>query len=478
MEANVNSFKRPNRPVCLLFLVGFLLLILPVFSKTAVCASPERPAEPSDSASLSADTSDSLERILDRIRQPGRETTPAGSARDNFSLQQMNPDISVIIDTFYHHDGGHEPVSHILDEMDGFGHSHSHGDEHGQGHAHTGLEEGFNLRHLELHLSAEVDPYFRGWAVAAVSEHNAEIEEAVIQTIALPGGLQLQGGKFFSNFGRINAIHAHAWDFVDRPLIFELTLGDHGLNDKGIQASWLAPLVRMHLLAGIEAFQGENETSFRHIGHGPLPDKNGPRLYVGWLKFGPELPDAHGLQFGFSGATGVHQEAHDGSGDGLHDHWLDGDSRFYGFDLVYKYDDARAYGRGDWIFQGEYLYRKKKLDLVRHDLRPDLVGNKRIDEQDGYYVQAVYGIWPRWRAGLRMDQVGLTNKAGFPNGNRLSYDDSSRISGMIDFSPSEFSRLRLQFSNGRYAADDHKEDAWQVFFQCVISLGTHGAHTF
>ena len=46
---------------------------------------------------------------------------------------------------------------------------------------------------------------------------------------------------------------------------------------------------------------------------------------------------------------------------------------------------------------------------------------------------------------------------------------------MVDWSPSEFSRVRLQFSRDRSqtgAADN------QVFLQYVMSLGAHGAHKF
>ena len=49
-----------------------------------------------------------------------------------------------------------------------------------------------------------------------------------------------------------------------------------------------------------------------------------------------------------------------------------------------------------------------------------------------------------------------------------------RVSAMVDFSNSEFSRLRLQISSddSRVASDD------QVFVQYLMSLGAHGAHRF
>ena len=417
-------------------------------------------------------------------RAPAWSGTRTGAA-----VQSLNPDVSVIIDTFYHNDDSKEGIQHVFGEIAGFG--HSHGDDNDHGHEHAHLEDGFNLRHLELYLSADVDPYLKGWAIGAISEEDAELEEAVIQTTCLPGGLQLQGGKFFSNFSRINAQHSHEWDFVDPPLANQLVFGDHGLNEKGLQLSWLAP-TPFQLLFGVEAFQGQNELAFQHHGEDPFDSASGPRVCLGWLKIGPNLPDSHGLELGLAGGRGVHQEEHDAldnadwfdngnvafASDGEADHWLDGHTTFFGADAVYKYDAARQHGAGDWTLQAGYLWRRQDLALVDHILPPAPVGENRVDTQDGYYAQAIYGFLPRWRAGLRWDQVGLINRSELPDGVRETFDDSRRLSAMLDFSPSEFSRLRLQVARGEYEVDDGNEDVWQVFIQWMISLGTHGAHRF
>lgn len=399
-------------------------------------------------------------------------TQDAGLSSARRSFQSFNPDISAIVDMYYHTDDSEEGISHLLEEVSGFGHTHS-----GEEHHHHGPDTGFNLRHLELQFSADVDPYFKGSAIAAIDLEGAEMETAEIETTCLPWGLKLRGGKFYSDFGYINAQHSHQWDFVDQPLIYKLCLGDHGLNDKGLQLSWLAP-VPFYLLAGVEAFQGENETMFAYSGEVPLPSHDGPRLGVAWLKVGPNLPGNHGLQFGVFGASGKHQEAHDGDGDGTEDHWLDGDSSFWGSDFVYKYNAPHSYGEGDFTLQGEYFNRRKDLVLVAHDLAPQLVGNSREEDQDGYYVQAVYGFLPRWRAGLRWEQVGLTNESDLPDGSSENYGASHRAGVMMDFTPSEFSRIRLQVNKGSYKSEEGPEDVTEVFVQWMISLGAHGAHKF
>ena len=55
--------------------------------------------------------------------------------------------------------------------------------------------------------------------------------------------------------------------------------------------------------------------------------------------------------FGAFAATGKHQEEHDGDEDGTTDHWLDGDSTFWGGDVVYKYNAPKPHGQGDVIVQ-------------------------------------------------------------------------------------------------------------------------------
>lgn len=395
-----------------------------------------------------------------------------GDSSRGSAANAFNPEMSVIVDMFYHSDDSDEGISHVAGEISGFGHVHS-----GGGHHHHGVTDGFNLRHLELQFSATVDPYFKASAIAAVSEESAEMETAEMETTCLPWGFKLRGGKFFSDFGYINAQHSHQWDFTDQPLIYQLCLGGHGLNDKGMQLSWLAP-VPFYLLAGVEAFDGNNETMFSYSGEEPLPVHDGPRLGVAWLKLSPDLPGGHALQLGVSAASGKHQESHDGNGDGTEDHWLDGDNSFLGGDVVYKYNSPMAYGEGDFILQGEYFSRKKDLELAAHDLLPELSGNKRVDEQDGYYVQSVYGFLPRWRGGLRWEQTGLTSKADLPDGTSEEYGSSSRAGAMVDFTPSEFSRLRLQVNRGSYETTEGTEDVTEVYLQWMISMGAHAAHKF
>lgn len=388
------------------------------------------------------------------------------------AIQSMNPEIAVSIDTVYYNDNTEKGVGDLLGEVAGFGQAHGHEDEHD--HA-SYFDKGFNLREVELYFGAAVDPYFKAYTTLAYQFGHFEVEEAVFQTTCLPAGFQVKGGKFLSDYSRINRQHPHEWDFVDRPLISELVFGDHGLLEKGAQLSWLAP-TPFHFLLGLEALQGENERMFNYIDGEHLPDYSGPRAWVGWLKFSPNLPQPHGLQVGLFGSYGRNQATYEGDGDDHEDdeeHWLDGHSSFWGADFVYKYDSPKEHGQGDWLVQGEYLYRKIDLDVMGDE------GGSLVKDQDGFYIQGLYGFLPRWRTGLRWDMVGLTNRDKYPPGSSENFGNSYRLSGMIDWNPSEFSRLRFQTSYGDWALDHgERENFWQFFVQAVINIGTHGAHGF
>jgi hypothetical protein len=69
-------------------------------------------------------------------------------------------------------------------------------------------------------------------------------------------------------------------------------------------------------------------------------------------------------------------------------------------------------------------------------------------------------------------ESGALVAADFPS--LMSYNPT-RNTLMLDFSPSEFSRFRLQFAQdkSRLGLTDN-----QVFLQYIVSLGAHGAHKF
>jgi len=105
-------------------------------------------------------------------------------------------------------------------------------------------EEGLGIDETELNFSASVDDKFRGAATIALHEHDGEteieIEEAFVATTALPAGIEVKAGRFFSELGYLNSHHSHADDFADRPLPNRAFL-DSNYGDDGVQVSAVLP---------------------------------------------------------------------------------------------------------------------------------------------------------------------------------------------------------------------------------------------
>ncbi len=102
-------------------------------------------------------------------------------------------------------------------------------------------ERSFSLGESELTIAASVDPYFSAQLTAAITgDDEIEVEEAFFRTSSLPAGLTAKGGRFFSGFGYLNEVHAHAWDFVDQPLVYQAFFGNQRSQD-GLQLKWVAP---------------------------------------------------------------------------------------------------------------------------------------------------------------------------------------------------------------------------------------------
>ena len=441
-----------------------------------------------------------------------RERLQLGGDSAVTSGTQFNPAISVILDGVYGN------FSDNAEDPPGFDGGHSHG--HGHGH---GLEEGFQIREAEVTFTGALDPYFDMTVVAGITDSDIELEEAFVETRALPAGFQVKAGKFLSDVGYINRQHIHDWDFVDQPWMREFIFGDEGLNEKGVQASWLAPTAN-YTKFGVEILEGETGGVANYVGEdrkqevvnlpldddgnltvdgnpddgfepgaGPerlrwrdyngLDDKTGPRLFTAFANYAPNLGYDHAMQLGVSGGYADTFQDEDFHSSARLETW-DGDAWFAGVDAVYKFNGQGIHGHRNLTLQAEYFLRNQ--DLTYRELQfADGDNFEQTDfanirqKQDGMYAQGVYGFAPRWNAGLRLDAVGMTNQA-FDGGDPDDASTSFRYTGQVTFAASEFSRLRAQLSKTdlHRPAGDHGHNNWAFFLQYNMSLGEHGAHAF
>jgi hypothetical protein len=407
--------------------------------------------------------------------QPG--TVTSGNA--------FNPQTSVILNGNYYHDDVNGEGTEIAGEAfqpSHTGHAHTHSD-----HDHGGASNGFNFSELELAFSASVDPYFDAEAYLAIDDDgNVELEEAWFQTRGLPYGLKLKGGKFLSDFGYANKQHPHQWDFANQNLPYLNLLGIHGIQDTGLQLTWL-PNLPIYTLVGAELLQGDQERLGAFVDDSEERDQlglssreDGPRLWTAFARISPELGYDHTLQIGASFAHNrQHQEIHQHEelpGEEHAEVGLEGDADIWGLDLVYKYDDPAPNGQHDFKLQTEYLRSIKDLE-VRGGPAP-APGSSRKLTTDGLYIQALYGMAPRWQAALRYDVLGLTNKVS-GGGESDDFDSSERWTLGISWLPTEFSLIRLQYDYSDILVEPGERERFNsVWLQFVMSMGAHGAHRF
>ncbi|RLJ69838.1 hypothetical protein BCF55_0095 [Hydrogenivirga caldilitoris] len=362
-----------------------------------------------------------------------------------------------------------------LDTLEVPGFLHGHGEEHA--HGEFNREKGFNLNYGELFLNAPVDPYFELYVTIPFSEEGVQLEEAYAVTRGLPHGFQVKAGKFRSSFGRLNSQHPHLWDFAQQPLIYRVFFGE-GLVEKGVQINWLAPLP-LYLLFGLEVLQGENERSFgvkgftlntKRDGSGSevrIGDAFRPGLFVGFLKTSFDLGSLSlltGLSYALGNVRSIEEEEA-----------FKGKVGIYGVDLTAKYFvDSYTY----IALQSEYIHRNTEGTLYRYDEFGDLTALYAEKRQGGFYVQAVWQFSRRWRAGFQYNLI-TRNEVREADQREDLPDNLPAYYGVLEFRPTEFSRVRFQLGQNRALYEEgERKTINELILQLTFAIGAHGAHPF
>src|SRR5213593_667085 len=167
----------------------------------------------------------------------------------------------------------------------------------------SGRENRFFPREIELNIFGQIDPYARADVRIEAGEDtpgaetSVSLAEATITLLALPYGTQAKLGQMRNRFGWSNVIHEHDLPWVDRPDVYRIFLGEEGLAEKGVEASWVPDFLPFYVqvLGGI--FNGDNETAF---GYGRLSSP----LATGRVAMFFDLTDTMAVQIGASVANG------------------------------------------------------------------------------------------------------------------------------------------------------------------------------
>jgi hypothetical protein len=296
----------------------------------------------------------------------------------------------------------------------------------------------------EFIFDAPLNPFFRGAFTVAAGDEGLELEEAYATMVrGLPWGLGLKAGKYRLGMGKLNAVHPHAYPFVDPPRAWVSLMpgGEEGFNEGAFQVSALLPTPgNWASTVSADVLQG---SSFH-------PDDARARL--GWLGHWSNtflVGDAAAWEAGVSGATGVDD--------------VDAKARGYlaGADLKVKFFLPNA---GQLTLQGEGLFRRAhRVDTV--------AGTVPSEDRAGLYAFADWRPHARYNAGVLYDQ-------GQRAGETSATDRAVKLfAGFAVLEESTLIRVSLE----RFMPDGGilgTRPVHTAAAQLLFSMGPHKAHQF
>ena len=367
--------------------------------------------------------------------------------------------------------------------------------------------ESFSIDHSEFNFSANSDDKFLGSVTFALAEHEhgdehkkeekdkkdkkeeeeeeettteLELEEAFIQTLpgfGLPDGMTIKAGRAFWTLGYLNEHHSHNDDFADRPLPYRVFL-NRAFNDNGAELSYVLP-TSVYIELGAGAFAANDY---------PVSSGTG-ESWSNFLRIGGDIGQNHSFRIGAYQLVGQSTVAKPRVSNDKEVSFV-GETRLYIGDLRYTWAPTGNPRNMEVILQGEYFWHNEegvyRLDGKEHgkDDKPNFQS-----EFKGWYAQLVFKFLPQWRIGFRYSRL---NSPELSDELQNTEFDNKRFSptvssAMIDWTNSEFSRIRVQYNREQLRREEekehgkeHDEKAYddQFVFQYIVSIGAHAAHKY
>ena len=171
------------------------------------------------------------------------------------------------------------------------------------------------------------------------------------------------------------------------------------------------------------------------------------------------------------------EEEHDQEGHEEHGHaelfsggMFRGDARLYAIDFRSTWAPTGNAREREVTLQGEYFRRKERgtYELASEGDEEHGLSEDFDLTTPGWYLQGIYKFRPGWRVGARYSRLIAPDEMELER-------DPTALAVMLDWSNSEFSRLRLQFNRESFVEDEHDN---QIMLRYIMSLGAHPAHTF
>ncbi len=360
---------------------------------------------------------------------------------------------------------------------------------------HDPRKRGFTVQNVELALSGAVDPDFRAnayltWGIDPLTnDTEVEMEEAYFTTTALPYGLELEGGFFFTEFGHNNPRHPHQWEWLDAPVINTRLFGQDGMRGGGARLGWLTPLPWFtEVNVGVQNANGDTMASFLasqtyYDDHGIAGREYMQRdvtsfddmVWLGRIDTSWDFDDNTTVAIGASALYGPNATG------------PSGDTEIYGTDVVLRWTNGQG-GRQakelKWVT--EFMYRRFAADPFTDESDPTspvYVPGEVLGDW-GFYTQAYYHFAEEWSGGLRFDwarssgqDYDSTSQTLVSTNSDPFRDNRLRISPLLTWQATHFSRVRLQYN---YDHADHLQsgDASSVWLGVEVAIGAHAAHKF
>ncbi len=319
----------------------------------------------------------------------------------------------------------------------------------------TNGKANFDFRALELNVEAPVDPYLKAWGVITGSNGSpaVDVEEATVETTALPYNLTVRGGRLFATFGRLAHFHDHELPVIDRPLSLDSYIGGETKAD-GLEASYLfpTPLFVSATFGAYDKIGAENERQ----------DPTTPRplyefTYLARLNAYADLGENHSLELGVDSAWTPKRTVVSTLGeDDLHqDTWR----TLSGVDLTYRYQPA-AGGLYKGLLWGTEVLQN---DERRIDPATNLPSRRRPTYAGYSFVEVKAGR--RWRGGAMAD---LTQ----------DQDDDKRMTKtfttFLTCDVTEFNRLRASYAETLVNAPGPRGHTFGLQWTAVFGHHVHG----
>lgn len=364
-----------------------------------------------------------------------------------------------------------------------------------QGGHHDPRKRGFTVQNVELGAAGAVDPYFDAAMYLVMildplsGDTVIELEEAFMTTRALPGGAELRVGHYLTEFGLLNPTHPHAWQWQDQPIINTRLFGPDGLRAPGARLRWQLPTSGgsdVHF--GVQNANGEtmasflaNEESFdeRPIGGRPFVARGVHSLEdllctFRWESRATTCCGQVTWQLGASALLGPNATG------------PEGDTQIFGVDLSRRRTPCED--EHDWpvsLWTSEFMIRRYAAERYSEPRGVAPPGHAILPAETlwdwGFYTQVLRGFRPRWAWGIRYEYVSGSGDSldadlrPIDRNQDPFRDNRHRLSPLLAYSPSEFSRFRFQY-NFDYAWHLPSKNAHSFWLGAEFILGAHPAH--